>query len=955
MGTYAPYNTGSGNLVVTNGSPAISCSTAVWSDLNASAGSIITINGVDYIISVRNSATSITLTANYAGTSSITATYVVGTLVNPTPLTSSDLIAVTNGVTLKITNSAFTTNPVYSSSSLAGTLYLENFAPGYKVGTASVVNGSASVSGIGTSWTTVNAPSGASIVLNTLTYTIASVNVGTQVITLTTTFAGNTNTSPGVPYFIGGLVFSYNTTTVVTSANTPLALFKTRGGWVNIGIGTGAAGQTVSHWDIGESKAKSTTGTITISTAGLCTGSSTNWSNSSGNCCIGDYVKITSNNSYWRIASITNTSSMQLETSNYTGPSGSQAYTIVRISNPLACVWVETVSGSGVYEKYLNMSSFWGYTKTTNPLTTLAGAGKYGRFFTQKDNILTFGDGTYGKCPPSGANIKVPNIVVTCLTAKITPGSGNLIDGTYGAKIDCDKLINCSLYFNTKYSSFSMSSVASANNIALTYTNPTFSDCGFVLPQFESSYAFGFSYCDITMNDCAAYSSGGVGTIQASPNAYSLVVSGGWFSSLPINGTTAPATVIGVPAQVGASLILDSCTLVGGVGAGGDYLSLTNAYMTDDAQLRNTISTASMVTGSITTTIKIANVTVDSGFAQGVCTVGATNMSIINVTSNSTNMQSAFNNNINASAMIGNCYIKTITSSYFTSAYGFGGRITTQNMRSDSYTGAFTPLGSNSIAKGVACNGTLTYGSTTDSNLFEIYTSSTQGAIGILGGLWTTLSNGIITSVGNTYSVGGNIYMNNIFGTASLTIIWPHTIMGITGFQNVAPTIVGTTTTSFTYQYAIDTGSGFGVLKTLSASSLSSETVSASVGFRFKLYITSNDNDTSKNITSIKIPTFIDQTVVYPTSLVSVILNNVVAGSTYAIINSNTSAIISEGTASSSIVTVPNIPYYGSDIPITIRVRQSINSPKYIPYESYGIISVNGSTTWVSQVIDLIA
>jgi hypothetical protein len=138
----------------------------------------------------------------------------------------------------------------------------------------------------------------------------------------------------------------------------------------------------------------------------------------------------------------------------------------------IPCVWIETAQGSGVYEKYLNMT---GIVAAHTVGMARVGTGKYGKFFTQHfgtvtttgnatvtgtgtkftkltvghklnialntytiqsiesdtsltltgnaaavtnssqwtSSVIWFGDGTNGKIPPANAIIRVPNIIVT--------------------------------------------------------------------------------------------------------------------------------------------------------------------------------------------------------------------------------------------------------------------------------------------------------------------------------------------------------------------------------------------------------------------------------------------------------------------------------------------------------------------------------------------------------------
>ena len=116
-------------------------------------------------------------------------------------------------------------------------------------------------------------------------------------------------------------------------------------------------------------------------------------------------------------------------------------------------VWVETGSGTGVYEKWGNITSqidgqmYWG----TQDLMTMVTNGDGGKFFKQglatepasgfptggilKDQftaVLTFGDGTNGTVVPNGAKVKMPNIVLTD-DSPIIFGNANY---TYHSNID---------------------------------------------------------------------------------------------------------------------------------------------------------------------------------------------------------------------------------------------------------------------------------------------------------------------------------------------------------------------------------------------------------------------------------------------------------------------------------------------------------------------------------------
>jgi hypothetical protein len=137
------------------------------------------------------------------------------------------------------------------------------------------------------------------------------------------------------------------------------------------------------------------------------------------------------------------------------------------------------------------------------------------------------------------------------------------------------------------------------------------------------------------------------------------------------------------------------------------------------------------------------------------------------------------------------------------------------------------------------------------------YTSDTQGALEFFFNPPGTLTSSYVT---NSFSAGGSGYMGD--GSISLDAVgeysiieMPYIVKGHTGFQNVAATLTGSNTANFSYQYQIDTGSGYGgTWKTVSGANLSAETVSAA-GFRMKIKVTVTTANTSNAIGNVSILT----------------------------------------------------------------------------------------------------
>lgn len=153
----------------------------------------------------------------------------------------------------------------------------------------------------------------------------------------------------------------------------------------------------------------------------------------------------------------------------------------------------------------------------------------------------------------------------------------------------------------------------------------------------------------------------------------------------------------------------------------------------------------------------------------------------------------------------------------------------------------------------------------------DYFTSDTQGAM-----TWFGMAPSALTSGENfVYSPSGSSKFVPASAQVLLSAVGDYFysemttfIKGHTSFRNSAPTITGTNTNLVTYEYQIDTGSGWnGTWKTLNAANLSAETISPTTGFKFKLRGTKASAGVAQ-ITSIQIlsnSTVADQTgTLYP-------------------------------------------------------------------------------------------
>lgn len=86
---------------------------------------------------------------------------------------------------------------------------------------------------------------------------------------------------------------------------------------------------------------------------------------------------------------------------------------------------------------------------------------------------------------------------------------------------------------------------------------------------------------------------------------------------------------------------------------------------------------------------------------------------------------------------------------------------------------------------------------------------------------------------------------------------------------------------------------------------------------------------------------------------VPITLTNVVVGSSWRVEETD-GTNIGSGTAISGTVTL-NVPFYGANRQIIIKVRKGTTSPKYQPYQMPAVVTEYGSSVFVVQVPDPIA
>jgi hypothetical protein len=196
------------------------------------------------------------------------------------------------------------------------------------------------------------------------------------------------------------------------------------------------------------------------------------------------------------------------------------------------------------------------------------------------------------------------------------------------------------------------------------------------------------------------------------------------------------------------------------------------------------------------------------------------------------------------------------------------------------------------------------------------------------------------------YNSSGGILM----GTIGNQGIWetPHYVKGYTAFENIAPTMSGGTIGQYTLEYALDTGSGYGAWKTLSAANLITESISPT-GFKMKMRITT----TATNTTAITFVRVYMQsswsamaTNLYPLDTITLTLTGLVAGSDIVILQAGTETELANVDANPA--SSYNFVY---EVPQAVDIM--VYKRGYIPFgiRNYALSSTNSSLP-IAQVAD---
>jgi len=166
--------------------------------------------------------------------------------------------------------------------------------------------------------------------------------------------------------------------------------------------------------------------------------------------------------------------------------------------------------------------------------------------------------------------------------------------------------------------------------------------------------------------------------------------------------------------------------------------------------------------------------------------------------------------------------------------------------------------------------------------------------------LMLSMNEPTVETVGQFTMVSGTAKFNSsggiLMGVIGNQAIWetPHYVKGYTAFENIAPTMSGGTIGNYLLEYALDTGSGYGAWKTLSAANLITEVISPA-GFKMKTRITTTVTNTAA-ITFVRVYMQSSWDAMggntYPLDTITLTLTGLVSGSDVVILAAGSETVL---------------------------------------------------------------
>lgn len=660
----------------------------------------------------------------------------------------------------------------------------------------------------------------------------------------------------------------------------------------------------------------------------------------------------------------------ELGVSNGTASQTIQHYCTTQIG----AIWVETGNGTGIYEIWVNAGS---------RFPASVGIAERGRYFGMSGSTITLGDGINGNIPANGARIRVPNITIgsALSAAPTTPTINTLLSvwwelSTTGGLVDFDKVSIGAFYVNTSApQGFSMV------------------DCGALLSVICINSQIHTLIERVGIGGTATIRIEIALDLQNSINVSvkDCHIARPWTNFDTVNPVVLCQSMSGVlernliclfnrqlqdPCVTISSadnVSLIDCSLVGGrlIINSSFAVAIKNTAFSD----RSGTSTSNNVTPMNAITIEAGSrdITIDGyrvlssqslTFNYFIRVITAKNVKIRNIDYNAANHTagliqallsdqiyvsncSAINSRIGGIAPLAsakNLIIQNCSFGYNNPIFNSG-----LDMQQRSLIGGSAGLNTTTGIR-VSQPGAI------GTHFVDAFTSATTGALVILGNEKSTNSPSVFSydaSTGVRFNGIGGALLRNVGD--QITWTWPWFILGHTGFANIAAfSFNGTNQTNHSFEYRLDTGSGFsGSWKVLSDANLSAEIINSNPGFRLQVRatcVTANINNAINGILIPTLTTVLDQAILHPPiGLVEATLSftGLIPGSEIRIFRNSDSAELA-GVESSGTTFSYTYTHTGTDTAVTVNIIK----PGYV-YQSIPLsLTASSNSLPIQQRVD---
>ena len=666
------------------------------------------------------------------------------------------------------------------------------------------------------------------------------------------------------------------------------------------------------------------------------------------------------------------------------------------VADFVPAVQVETAAGSGIYE-------WWGCAPSAEFNATNIATDNRGRYFTcSAAGVITFGGSTFGKLPPAGARIRVPNVhfssstsanwaANTFNTASVSAryeflSTGGVVDVEFACANTLFGARNASLY-RVKDSCGADSCWAGGqpnvtnNATALSqvrFENVAASRVGAINQQ---NFAVGYS-TDVEFKGCESFQASGATTGTGAFNVANCV--GLVFDSCEAFNNK---SVISWTVLYSSEVVLRNCVHVSGATnvamalTGCAAVEITNIVVASLHAATGTRSnyaiqfancadvavdgvslfpgTAAFVFTAVlaqdqTTNVRIRNI----GTRAAPMVLGADGRYVVALT----NVKNARISRVyfNGGSQTADSTVLTQNSDeVWISDCGDPTAYAASSLMSAVPQSSFfqrTASGGNRTHATALNNGvTPTTFSTIGLHFAEQEVSATEVMLSVFAGIEKSPSPfssvAYVDDVGTIRRDGTNGLLLRALDD-QVTWTWPYWIRGLTGFSNTAPVVSGTNTANIALTYDLDKGTGFsGTFKTLNTANLSAETGISPLGVKIRLRarcVVANSGNVLRTVSWFGTTSAADIAAnPYPYNEPPVSLSGVQSGSLTAIFRSSDGLLLDVEPSTQSIL----YPAWFADTTVTLRVRK----PGWNEVETPFMLTEKGAAFPLTQTDNAIA